>query len=105
MVRTTLALLSAVALTGLAHSEETTTVTAELTYDPALLTSQAGAEATLVSFERQAQRACRTLSMVSAGFTFDEACVAMLVQSAIDEVGSTALAETFAAASLDDDAS
>ena len=97
MFRTTLALAAAAAVAGLAHAEEATTITAELTYDPALLSTQAGAEATLNSFERQARRACRTLSMVSVGFTYDEVCVSNLVQSAVVEIGNDTLAQSFVA--------
>lgn len=97
MFRNTLALAAAVAVAGFAQAEELKTVTAEFTYDTTLLSSEAGAIATLTSFERQAKRACRTLSMVSAGFTYDEVCVASLVESAVAEIGSDTLAQTFVA--------
>ena len=100
MFRTTLALAAAVAVAGFAQAEEVRTVTAELTYDPALLTTEAGAEATLASFERQAKRACATLSMVSAGFTYDEVCIANMVETAVEEIGSDTLAQTFVALEL-----
>lgn len=102
MFRTTLALATAAAIAGFAHAEEVTTVTAEFTYDTALLTTEAGAEATLNSFERQAKRACRTLSMVSAGFTYDEECVSNLVESAVAEIGSETLAQTFVSLEADE---
>jgi len=97
MFRTTLALAAAVAVAGFAQAEELKTVTAEFTYDAALLTTEAGAEATLNSFERQAKRACRTLSMVSAGFTYDDVCVSNLVESAVAEIGNDTLAQSFVA--------
>lgn len=101
MFRTTLALAAAVAVAGFAQAEELKTVTAEFTYDTALLTTEAGAAATLNSFERQAKRACRSLSLVSAGFTYDEVCVASLVESAVAEIGSETLAQTFVALEAD----
>ncbi|MEM9739976.1 MAG: UrcA family protein [Pseudomonadota bacterium] len=102
MFRTTLTLAAAVAVAGFAQAEELTTVTAELTYDASLLSTEAGAEATLASFERQARKACRTLSMVSAGFTYDEACVASMVESAVAEIGNDTLAQTFVALGIEE---
>ena len=97
MFRTTLALAAAVAVAGFAQAEELKTVTAEFTYDTALLATEDGAIATLNAFERQARRACRTLSMVSVGFTYDEVCVSNLVQSAVVEIGNDTLAQSFVA--------
>ncbi|MEO0816865.1 MAG: UrcA family protein [Pseudomonadota bacterium] len=101
MFRNTLALAAAAAVAGLAHADDVVTVTAELTYEPALLATEEGALETLSSFERQARRHCRTLSMTSAGFSYDEVCIASLVESAVSEIGSETLAQTFVALETD----
>lgn len=97
MFRTTLALAAAATVCGLAHAEEPTLVTAKLTYEPAKLATEQGAAETLVSLKRQARRACRTISMISIGFTYDEICAASMVADAVAEIGNENLAETYAA--------
>ncbi|MCI4646159.1 MAG: UrcA family protein [Hyphomonadaceae bacterium] len=97
MFRTTLTLAAAATICGLAHADEPTTVTAKLTYEPAKLATFDGATETLASLNRQARRACRSISLVSAGFSYDETCAKSLVENAVSEIGHENLAETYAA--------
>ena len=96
MFRTTLALAAAATVCGLAHAEEPRMVTAKLTYEPAKLTTEQAATEVLVSLQRQARRACRTLSMVSVGFSYDQQCVDTMVADAVTAIGHENLAESYA---------
>ncbi len=96
MFRTTLALAAAATVCGLAHAEEPRMVTAKLTYEPAKLTTEQGATEVLVSLQRQARRACRTLSMVSVGFSYDQQCADTMVADAVTAIGHENLAESYA---------
>ena len=100
MFRTTIALAAAATVCGLAHAEEPNIVTAKLVYDPAKLTSEEGVTDTLVSLRRQARRACRSVSLVSAGFSYDEVCAKSLLDGAVSQIGNETLVQTYAALDL-----
>lgn len=107
MFRTATALALAAAFCGIANADdmEKRLVTAELTFDPTLLSSEAGVATTLTSITRQARRACRYVSLTSAGFSFDQGCVDSMVADAVEQIGHDALATAYADLRSEDTAS
>lgn len=97
MFRMTTALAAAAIVCSAATADESRIVKAELSFDHAKLTTEAGAVETLASLERQAKTACRTVSMVSMGFSYDAQCVETMVADAVEKIGSDTLRQQFAA--------
>ena len=86
------------AFAGVAQADQT--ITAELTYDEALLTSEAGAQSVLNSLHTQSIAECRSLSLISVGFVRDEACELAMVRAAVDKIDVTELASVYQASEM-----
>ena len=85
---------------GMGHAQEYKQIDATITYDPALLETEDGAEAVMLDIKRQANSACRTVSMVSAGLKVDEACAADLLNKAVAKINDEKLQAEYAEANL-----
>ncbi|WP_300391442.1 UrcA family protein [Henriciella sp.] len=85
---------------GVAHADQDyTQVSAEFTFDQTLLESEAGAAQVLTDLEKQAEKACRKVSLVTVGLVVDEVCAQDLMVQAVDQIGHSNLAEQYAASS------
>lgn len=82
---------------GVAHAEsDLAEVQATMTYDATLLTSADGAAKVLTTLERQAERACRKVSLVTVGLSVDKVCARDLVFQAVDQIANTNLTKQYA---------
>ena len=82
---------------GHADSKDFSQVSTTFTYDTTLLGTEDGAQKVLNGLERQARQACRQVSMVSVGLTYDKVCAQDLLFQAIDQIGNASLRESYAA--------
>lgn len=82
---------------GHADSKDLSAVSTTFTYDIELLNTADGAEKVLNGLERQARQACRQVSMVSVGLTYDKVCAQDLLFQAVSQIGDASLAEEYAA--------
>lgn len=107
MRKTLTTLLAAFACATSIAQAEGKTVTANFTYDGALLATEAGAKAVLKSINIQAIEACAFKKPVSGAPSFDRACRDDLVDQAITKISVAAAASgqkaTYVFASVDTD--
>ncbi|MEL7111486.1 MAG: UrcA family protein [Pseudomonadota bacterium] len=100
MRKTLATLLSVAAIAApLAHAGDQT-ITVGLTYDPALLQTESGAELVLESLERQAIEACTYASPIIGTLKHDRTCSTDLVEQAVDEIRRVSHQEGTVAASV-----
>lgn len=86
MRKTIVTLLAAAAVAAPFAQAEGTPITVELTYDSALLVTEAGAKTVLKSIKAQAKDACSFKAPVTGAITHDRTCSADLVKKAIGEI-------------------
>ena len=82
---------------GMGHAQDYKEINTTFTYDPAKLTSEAGAREVMGELTRQSRNACRSVSMVSVGFTVDESCAADLLGQAVAQINDDNLMAQYAA--------
>ena len=84
---------------GLAMADDYRPVTASITFDEAMLDTEAGAASVLANLENQAEAACRVVSLVSVGLTVDDVCAQDILVQAVGTIGHPNLAAEYAASS------
>ena len=92
-------ILFALSLFGGAAYADTdyTEVKAQISYDRELLQTENGAAKVLADLEKQAERACRKVSLVTVGLTVDEVCAQDILVQAVDMIGDSNLSSQYAA--------
>lgn len=100
MRKTLATFLAAAAFTLPVAQAQTSTITVGVTYDRALIVTEAGAQLVLDSLEKQATEACSYSSPISRAPTHDSLCREQLVEKAIDEIRRVSLEEGIAASSV-----
>lgn len=91
-------LLFALAFFGsMGHAQEYRTVDATFTFDAAKLSSEAGVKDVMLDLKRQSERACRTVSMVSVGYSIDQDCAKDLLDQAVSKINDESLRAEYAA--------
>lgn len=108
MRKTVATFIAAAALVAPFAQAEVNQVTASMTYDATLLSSEAGAKTVLASLKKQAAEACSFRKPVTGGASFDRDCRDDLVEKAVIGIRLAAIengqAATYVFASLDADA-
>lgn len=83
---TSMILAAAMALTPVAAAESLKEVTLKMNYDPALLTSEDGAETIVTSLKREARKVCSQRVPAMGAVYVDETCADALVKAAIQQI-------------------
>ncbi len=100
-MRKTLATFLAVAAFSVPFAQaESKTITVSLTYDRALLQTEAGVESVLASLERQAIEACTYASPILGAPKQDKACRDDLIEKAVAEIRRVSFEEGTATTSV-----
>lgn len=95
-------LLFALAFFGtMGHAQEAKRVDATITYDPAMLETETGAQDVMLDIKRQSVTACRSVSLISVGFTVDEDCVDDMVGQAVAKINDEKLQAQYAEADVE----
>lgn len=88
--------LIAIAAIGTAHADNSELVTAEISYEPALLKTEAGATEVLDGIVRDAREACRVTNPASwLKHRYDQACVDEVTEKAVTEINVPSLTIAF----------
>ena len=83
---TSMILAAAMVLTPVAAAESLKEVTLKMNYDPALLTSEDGAETIVTSLKREARNICSQRVPAMGAVYVDETCADALVNAAIQQI-------------------
>ena len=85
---------------GVAYADsDYTEVRAELTFDRSLLQEEGGAQLVLKDLEKQAEKACRKVSMISVGLVVDKVCAQDVLFQAVEQIDSDKLSTQYAGSS------
>lgn len=108
MRKTLATLLAAFACATSIAQAEGTPITANFTYDSALLATEAGAKAVLKSITEQAKEACAYRKPITGAMSYDRTCRTQLVDQAIAKISLAASengqAVTYVFASVENEA-
>lgn len=83
---TSMILAAAMVLTPVAAAESLKEVTLKMNYDPALLTSEAGAETIVSDLKREARKVCSHRVPALSTVVVDNACADALVKAAVQQI-------------------
>jgi UrcA family protein len=83
---TSMILAAAMVFTPVAAAESLKEVTLKMNYDPALLTSEDGAETIVTSLKREARKVCSQRVPAMGAVYVDETCTDTLVKAAIQQI-------------------
>ncbi|MEO0465490.1 MAG: UrcA family protein [Pseudomonadota bacterium] len=96
MFRISSALVASMLMANLACANESGKFTAEIEYDPALLTSEAGAAQVLASLEEQADDLCLVDVIYVSRPIVDRECAKSLVAQSVEKIADAKLSDTYA---------
>lgn len=83
---TSMILAAAMVLTPIAAAESLKEVTLKMDYDPALLTSEAGAETIVSDLKREARKVCSQRVPAVGAVYVDTDCADALVKAAVQQI-------------------
>lgn len=83
---TSMILAAAMVLTPVAAAESLKEVTLTMDYDPALLTSDAGAESIISELKREARKVCSQRLPAIGSIYVDTTCADSLVKAAVQQI-------------------